>query len=504
MGFFKSAGLVMGISFIKMRCPLKSLLAKRKEEPQKKVFNDPVHGHIELHPLCVKIVNTPQFQRLRFIKQLGGAYFVYPGAAHNRFEHSIGVSHLARNFARALQKRQPELRITEKDILCVEIAGLCHDLGHGPYSHLFDDMVMPAIRKEKWEHEDGSVKMFDYMVEENGLETFFEDEGIGEKDITFIKEQIKGIDKGRDYEGRLEHEDKQFLYQIVSNKTSGIDVDKWDYFSRDCLMLGMKNNFDHSRAIAFSRVLNVDKKNSDGKPGKQKHIVYRDKEAGNFYELFHVRYLIHRRACHHRVTKVVEIMIADAIIAAVKADSEEVKFRNKNGQMLSLAEAVDDMSAYSQVTDDILLKIYNSVDPKLRDAKRIAERIFTRKLYHYIDNKQFKGELFQSKDDVLKDMENKVKDSKIWDDKIKEDIAIHLAKFNYGKGKDNPIDQVWFYNKRNPNKAFHLKSTDVSYILPENFSEQQIFVYCRSQDETAIQNVKKVFDMWCSKSANDN
>lgn len=54
------------------------------------IFNDPIHGHIEIHPLCVKIIDTPQFQRLRSIKQLGGTYFVYPGASHNRFEHSIG------------------------------------------------------------------------------------------------------------------------------------------------------------------------------------------------------------------------------------------------------------------------------------------------------------------------------------------------------------------------------------------------------------------------------
>ncbi|KAG9328688.1 hypothetical protein JZ751_011464 [Albula glossodonta] len=55
-----------------------------------KVFNDPIHGHIELHPLLVRIIDTLQFQRLRSIKQLGGAYYVFPGAAHNRFEHSIG------------------------------------------------------------------------------------------------------------------------------------------------------------------------------------------------------------------------------------------------------------------------------------------------------------------------------------------------------------------------------------------------------------------------------
>uniref|UniRef100_A0A3Q3E3B4 HD domain-containing protein n=1 Tax=Labrus bergylta TaxID=56723 RepID=A0A3Q3E3B4_9LABR len=105
------------------------------------VFNDPIHGSIELHPLLIKIIDTPQFQRLRFIKQLGGVYFVYPGASHNRFEHSIGVGYLAGKLAEALRSRQPELNITERDVLCVQIAGLCHDLGDkmkGFYSENFN------------------------------------------------------------------------------------------------------------------------------------------------------------------------------------------------------------------------------------------------------------------------------------------------------------------------------------------------------------------------------
>ena len=68
----------------------KYIINTRKKLYPQKVFNDPIHGHIRLHPLLVKIIDTPQFQRLRYIKQLGGCYFVYPGASHNRFEHSIG------------------------------------------------------------------------------------------------------------------------------------------------------------------------------------------------------------------------------------------------------------------------------------------------------------------------------------------------------------------------------------------------------------------------------
>ncbi|XP_028427157.1 deoxynucleoside triphosphate triphosphohydrolase SAMHD1-like [Perca flavescens] len=110
-------------------------MSDRSETPQKKlkmdlkVFNDPIHGTVELHPLLIKIIDTPQFQRLRNIKQLGGVYFVYPGASHNRFEHSIGVAHLAGQLVEALRTRQPELDIDDRDVLCVKIAGLCHDLG---------------------------------------------------------------------------------------------------------------------------------------------------------------------------------------------------------------------------------------------------------------------------------------------------------------------------------------------------------------------------------------
>ncbi|KAK3086746.1 hypothetical protein FSP39_022760, partial [Pinctada imbricata] len=104
------------------------------------IVKDPIHGFIELNPLVVKIIDTPQFQRLRHLKQLGAAYYVYPGASHNRFEHCLGTYHLASTLLHELKKRLEEVKksnpnddickieITEGDILRVEVAALCHDL----------------------------------------------------------------------------------------------------------------------------------------------------------------------------------------------------------------------------------------------------------------------------------------------------------------------------------------------------------------------------------------
>lgn len=221
-----------------------------------KVFRDSIYGEVDIPELCVKIIDTPQFQRLSDISQLGGVRHVYPGARGTRFEHSIGVCHVASQFIKSLKSNQPELNITAIDILCVEIAGLCHDLGHGLYSHLFE--VFLHHYDKKFCHEHASIGIFDLLIHDNNLMPEFQRFGLTDKDVHFIKELILGDASiapiGFIWHGR---ESKTFLYDIVANKRNGIDVDKFDYFARDCHYTGLTKSFDSNRLMKYAGVYAV-------------------------------------------------------------------------------------------------------------------------------------------------------------------------------------------------------------------------------------------------------
>ncbi|XP_038142255.1 deoxynucleoside triphosphate triphosphohydrolase SAMHD1 isoform X3 [Cyprinodon tularosa] len=465
------------------------------EAEAKKVFNDPIHGHVELHPLLIKIIDTPQFQRLRNIKQLGGTYYVFPGASHNRFEHSIGVGYLAGRLAQALNDRQPELLISRRDILCVEIAGLCHDLGHGPFSHMFDGMFIPKARPGlNWKHEAASLKMFDYLVEDNGLKPVMEEHGLVlPEDLDFIKEQIAGpmessLARGEKWPYKGRTKDKSFLYEIVANKRNGIDVDKWDYFARDCYHLGIQNNFDYQRFLKFARVIEVDGK---------KHICTRDKEVGNLYDMFHTRNCLHRRAYQHKVGNVIETMITEAFL---KADPH-IKIAGSQGKIFTLSTAIDDMVAYTKLTDNVFEQILNSSSPELAEARLILHKIICRHLYKCLGQTRPDKALTVTQEIMHgweADLAKAIPQNGSQDADLKpEDFVVSVVVMDYGMKEKNPINNVRFYCKDDPTKAIKICKNQVSKLLPEHFAEQLIRVYCKKTDEKTMETAKKHFVQWC-------
>ncbi|KAJ3311505.1 SAM domain and HD [Boothiomyces sp. JEL0838] len=181
-----------------------------------KFFNDPIYGHIELTQVEINVIDTPQFQRLRELKQLGASYYVYPGATHHRFEHCIGVCHMAGLWIETLRKNQPELDITDNDVKCVRLAGLTHDLGHGPFSHLFDSRFIPKVKPNaNWSHEQASEEMLSHLLAHNAHID------INLHQQQFIKDLIHGSPRS-DYPQAK----KKFLFEIVANTRNSVDVDK--------------------------------------------------------------------------------------------------------------------------------------------------------------------------------------------------------------------------------------------------------------------------------------
>jgi HD superfamily phosphohydrolase len=110
---------------------------------------DPVHNLIQLSPTEWRVIDSPAFQRLRRVQQLAMTHLVYPGARHSRFEHCIGACHVGRGIAEAINEGQAE-RIL--DVERIRLAALCHDLGHGPFSHV-SDFVYEQLTGRRHIHE---------------------------------------------------------------------------------------------------------------------------------------------------------------------------------------------------------------------------------------------------------------------------------------------------------------------------------------------------------------
>jgi uncharacterized protein len=165
-------------------------------------IRDPVHGYVLLEGLALEIADTPQMQRLRWIKQLGLASLVYPGANHTRFEHSLGAYHLADLLAN-------HLGLPEEDKMLVGAAALLHDVGHGPLSHATESALAPYLRKE---HE----SIID-ILKKGELRAVLDKYGLKASEI---QAAINGVGLG----------------QIVSGE---IDVDRMDYLIRDAHYTGV-------------------------------------------------------------------------------------------------------------------------------------------------------------------------------------------------------------------------------------------------------------------------
>jgi HD superfamily phosphohydrolase len=186
---------------------------------KRKIINDPVYGFITIqHPLIFSIIEHPYYQRLRRIQQMAMAQLVYPGAVHTRLHHSLGAYHLMGNAVNEL--RNKGFDISEAEDIAVKAAILLHDIGHGPFSHALEQVLIPNIG-----HEQLSLQIMQVMNKNFN--------GALDLSIQIFTNQYH----------------KPFLHQLISGQ---LDVDRMDYLSRDSFFSGVSEG-----VIGYDRILKM-------------------------------------------------------------------------------------------------------------------------------------------------------------------------------------------------------------------------------------------------------
>ena len=237
-----------------------------------KSIYDELHGYIPLNEVELKIVDTPTFQRLRRIKQLAQAWYVYPGAVHTRFSHSLGVMHLMGIIASKLA--QEEL-ISREDVQLLKLAALLHDVGHTPFSHGVEHYFM---RKFRLRHEELSR----WVIEEDPyIASVLTEYGFEPREVAAV---VAGLHR-----------------EIVYNEllSSDLDVDRLDYLLRDALHTGVAYGLiDLDRIV---QTVTVDREGYIAVPQKAVQAVE------NFYI---ARLHMYRTVYYHKTITSYQLLIA--------------------------------------------------------------------------------------------------------------------------------------------------------------------------------------------------
>jgi HD superfamily phosphohydrolase len=285
---------------------------------------DPIHDFIRVYEHELLIIDNPIFQRLRRIRQLSGAHLTYPAAQHTRFEHSLGVMHIASQAGQALKEKGI---VKSDDIEILRLSGLLHDIGHGPFSHLFEEI----IQEKKMSHEDFGKE----IILKSDIGDNLSKSGFNKKLITKI---AFGDSKF------------QYLNEIVSGALS---ADMMDYLLRDGYFTGAEHaKIDHKR---ITQSLDVHMK----KLALERSALY------SFESMMHSRYQMFKAVYFHKTVRAAEVMLLEAL----RLSDDEFGFSTFN------------LNEFVNLTDEyVLSSLLSSKSSKLKRARQFALDYQNRKL----------------------------------------------------------------------------------------------------------------------------
>jgi len=449
-----------------------------------KKFHDCIHGYIDLTVFAIKIIDTNFFQRLRKLRQLGVCSYVYPTGIHTRFEHSIGTYHLADELLKTIvtttdpksidnylsniselksyYTRTYNNQVHTLDMyVCelIKIAALCHDIGHGPFSHVFDDVFITDLGKENEycaTHEQRSGVIIRTIIENDQVLSKI----ITPDEITFIQNLIN---PSKEHTG--------FIYQIVSNTLNSLDVDKFDYLTRDVYMLNFQAKIDPSRLVRHIQVID-------------NNIVYPEQSIDDIYNIFQTRFRLHKHVYCHKAVIAVQFLI--------------VKLMKLLDDILKISDSISDMSKFCLLTDEYIFESVKVID-KFRDnlshlqkknidsALEILNDLENRELYAVVCN------LVSSTKININELLMNIPD--------KDNLVVFQTKIGFVSGnKPNPLDFIFVYKTKDSTKisgkleAFKKDKNNVTGLLPNIYQEYIATIYYTDKTNVdRINELKKIF-----------
>ena len=285
-------------------------------------IRDPVHGYIKITEAERDVIDTPFVQRLRRIHQLAGAYMVYPGAVHTRFDHVTGAMHVAGQIADALSLW---IDLSPDAVQEIRLAALLHDVGHGPFSHTFEEVLAD---KTTTTHEDISQR----IIAETSIHDVLSQHGFSPKKMSAFaigKQSTK----------------PHFMNEIIAG---GLSADIMDYLLRDSYFTGVEyGKVDVQRVIDSLRVA-------------EKHLALDNAALYAFEALLLARYEMFKAVYFHRTVRAAELML--------------VKSMNLAEEALHLTD-LSDLDDYLEMTDERILHDLICLDPAgpaPKEARQLA------------------------------------------------------------------------------------------------------------------------------------
>lgn len=347
-----------------------------------KSIRDPLYGFIDISKIETQIIDSAVFRRLHNIKQLSHAFLVYPTAIHSRFEHSLGVLYLSDLVAKQLDFQKDEIEI-------IRLSALLHDLGHGPFSHLFEE-VLSEVNGKKIEHEDIS-KM---LIKENP------------EISSILKDKVKKVIQILDHE-KVDDWDEAKSTLASDIVSSPLDVDKMDYLRRDSYHIGVAyGQFDLPRIIHTLTSTN---------DVKEKRLCIKDKGKDSIENYRLGRYLMHAQVYQHHTRLVADQMFLRALDLAVNEENIIDKEKLKVDPTLATSNK-NFLDFYTELDDRTIYDFIINSNPSSKAAgilKNIKQRKLLKRVFDFlpaneIPNAQTRDRIMRMKKPDLMKMSNEI------------------------------------------------------------------------------------------------